>query len=352
VRRRCSRIQEQPTGGLRPDARKNGQISASAAVWGASITAVVRAAMRSCQNVAKAQKSTPIWGCIWRIPIKPRYLAVAFAMMLAAVLPFSAQAATMPPITVHVRPGVTVKYLAVEPTKKAKPAAAVVLFAGGGGLLKLQPDGTIATGLRENFLVRSRSIFAQKGLFVAVVDTPNQVPISGNLRLSAQYAADMGVVIKNVRSHLAAGGKVWLVGTSSGTISAASVTAHLPQRNSTPPTADQARLRQPDGVVLTSTQTRLVAGLCGRTVFNANLAAIDVPALIVSHRSDTCKCSPPSYADKLMNVLKHAPSKQVILLSGGRPPQGKDSCQGLTPHGFFGVEDAAVDAVANWIASH
>ena len=34
----------------------------SAAVRGARMTAVVRAAKRSCQNAAKAQKSTPVWG--------------------------------------------------------------------------------------------------------------------------------------------------------------------------------------------------------------------------------------------------------------------------------------------------
>ena len=135
-------------------------------------------------------------------------------MMLMAVLPLNAQVAATQvtsPMTVRVRSGVTVKYLALE-SAEAKSSAAVILFAGGNGLLKLQPNGAIATGLSGNFLVRSRSKFAQKGLFVAVVDTPNQVPISGNVRLSAQYAADMGLVIQDVRSHLAAGGKVWLVG--------------------------------------------------------------------------------------------------------------------------------------------
>jgi hypothetical protein len=286
--------------------------------------------------------------------MNPRCLAAAITMMLTAVLALNAPAATAratPPMTVHVRSGVTVKYLALPPTTGAKPAAAVILFAGGNGRLSLQGDGTIGTGLSENFLVRSRSNFAQKGLFVAVVDTPNQRSISGDVRLSAQYAADMGLVIEDVRRHLAAGGKVWLVGTSAGTISAASIAARLPRRNPTP-NPDKANLRRPDGIVLTSTQSRLVAGLCGRTVFNANLSAINVPALIVSHKSDTCKCSPPGYADKLMSALKRAPAKRVVLLSGSKPPQGKDSCQGFTPHGFFGAEDAAVDAAATWIVSH
>jgi hypothetical protein len=39
---------------------KNGQISSSAAVRGARITAAVPALRRSCQNATKAQKSTPI----------------------------------------------------------------------------------------------------------------------------------------------------------------------------------------------------------------------------------------------------------------------------------------------------
>ena len=40
----------------------------SAAVRGARITAAVRAARRSCQNAATAQKSTPVWGSSGEIP--------------------------------------------------------------------------------------------------------------------------------------------------------------------------------------------------------------------------------------------------------------------------------------------
>ena len=47
---------------MRPNASKNGQISPSVAVRGARIAAVVRAAKRSCQNAAKAQKTNPVWG--------------------------------------------------------------------------------------------------------------------------------------------------------------------------------------------------------------------------------------------------------------------------------------------------
>jgi hypothetical protein len=151
-----------------------------------------------------------------------RLVAVALALLLSSKFTSRLRGEILfphpvPPVEVQVRPGVTVKYLAlVKP--KTTPTKAVMLFAGGNGLLNLQPDGSIGTKLAGNFLVRSRDKFVQKNLFVAVVDTPNQVTIDGNVRLSSQYAQDMAHVIADVRGRIDKGGKVWLVGTSSGTI--------------------------------------------------------------------------------------------------------------------------------------
>ena len=83
-------------------------------------------------------------------------------------------------------------------------------------------------------------------------------------------------MIADVRGRID-GGKVWLVGTSTGTMSAASIAARLPRI--APPTKDN--LRRPDGIVLTATQSNVVKGVCGRTVFNAQLSAVNVPALVV-----------------------------------------------------------------------
>jgi hypothetical protein len=249
-------------------------------------------------------------------------------------------------VEVKVRPGVTVKYLALVPN--IKPRHAVILFAGGNGLLNLQPNGSIGTNLSGNFLVRSRDRFVKRNLFVAVVDTPNQVAIAGNVRLSAQYAQDMAHVIADVRDRILDGGKVWLVGTSSGTISAASIGARLPLV--TPPIKDN--LNRPDGIILTSTQTTVVAGLCGRTVFNAKLAAVNVPALVASHLADGCKCSPPKTSVKVIAALAGAPAKQNVTFTGGDPPKSKDPCMAMTPHGFLGVEDKVVAAIVDFIGKH
>jgi hypothetical protein len=277
-------------------------------------------------------------------------IAVALALMLALELapPLRAELIVRPPppVEVKVRRGVTIKYLAlVKP--KTTPRAAVILYAGGNGLLSLQPNGSIGTTLSGNFLVRSRDLFVQRNLFVAVVDTPNQVAIDGNVRLSAQYAQDNAHVIADVRDRID-GGKVWLVGTSTGTMSAASIAARLPRV--APPTKDN--LRRPDGIVLTATQSNVVKGQCGRTVFNAQLSAVNVPALVVHHLQDACACSPPKFAAKVVAALTAAPAKDLITFTGGDPPISKDPCMARTSHGFLGIEDKVVAAIAEWIRDH
>jgi hypothetical protein len=279
-----------------------------------------------------------------------RMITVALGLLLALEFtpPLRAELIVPPPppVEVKVRPGVTIKYLAlVQP--KTMPGAAVILFAGGNGLLNLQPNGMIGTNLSGNFLVRSRDLFVQRNLFVAVVDTPNQVAIDGNVRLSAQYAQDNARVIADVRGRID-GGRVWLVGTSTGTMSAANIAARLPRIR--PPTKDN--LRRPDGIVLTATQTNVVKGYCGRTVFNAELSAVNVPVLIAHHLEDDCKCSPPKFAAKVVAALTAAPAKEHITFTGGDPPISKDPCMARTPHGFLGIEDKVVAAIADWIRDH
>jgi pimeloyl-ACP methyl ester carboxylesterase len=241
-------------------------------------------------------------------------------------------------VTVDVRPGVTMRYLEIAPGKA--PGATVILFAGGSGVLDLQPSGRIGTDLSLNFLIRSRQLFAREGLAVAALDVASdrRGGLNGDMRLSAQHAQDVARVIAVLKKRIAA--PVWLVGTSSGTLSAAGVAARL--AGSAP---------GPDGVVLTSTQSTLVQGACGRTVHFARLDAIRVPVLAVSHRDDACPCSPGSAAAgaKLMAALRAAPRKEHKIFKGGDPPLSQGPCLARVPHGFFGIEGEVVKAIAGWI---
>ena len=265
--------------------------------------------------------------------------AIAPLLVLAFASPAFAQIKTEV-VTVEVRPGATLRYLGLHPG--GKPRAAVILLAGGNGVLKLSPSGAFGSNLGLNFLVRSRGQFAGQGLYVAVVDAASdrQGGMNGAIRLSAQHAQDIGKVIAEVRKR--SGAPVWLVGTSAGTLSAAGVAPRLASSNS-----------RPHGVVLSSTMTSLVPGYCGKSVYDAALGSIRMPALVVSHRDDGCQCTPGDAAagGKLMAALSGSPAKEHKIFTGGNAPIS-GPCDARSQHGFFGIEGSVVKFIADWIKRH
>jgi hypothetical protein len=266
-------------------------------------------------------------------------LSAAVLASLLAMLPGPAWAG-QEVITVQVRPGASMTYLGL--VGREKPAAAVLLLAGGKGVLNLAPLGSIGTNLRLNFLIRSRELFARQGLYVAALDAASdrEDGMNGAYRLSLQHAREIGQVIAHLKGRL--GVPVWVVGTSSSSMSAVNAAARLPT----------AGLPHPDGIVVTSSQTVLTS-YCGKTVYDASLSAIRVPVLIVSHRDDGCECSPGSAAagSRFIAALTGTSRKEHRIFSGGLAPVS-GPCHARAPHGFFGIEERVVKAIADWIKSH
>ncbi len=276
--------------------------------------------------------------------MRMNFPAAALALVLALPLASSAPAQQGPKIevvTVAVRPGVTMRYIAVA--SEGAPKAAVILLAGGNGALKLDAGGAIGSDLGGNFLIRSRGQFAREGLYVAALDAASdrQGGMKGDVRLSQQHADDISKVIVDVKAR--SGVPVWVIGTSAGTLSTANVGARL-SRGSSPPR----------GIILTSTMTQLdAAGHCGKSVYDAALGSISVPVLVVSHAEDGCECSPGSAAavGKLVAALKGSPAKEQKIFTGGNPPVS-GPCDARAQHGYFGIEGNVVKTIAEWIKSH
>ena len=210
------------------------------------------------------------------------------------------------------------------------PLASVVLFAGGNGLLNL---GAGRPGLGGNFLVRNRGRFAGHGLLVAVIDTPSDRPAGlDGFRTSVAHAEDVRAVVAALRQEAAV--PVWLVGTSMGTVSAASAAARLTAGG-------------PDGLVLTSTVTRQ-----GRerpeSVGDVRMKAIRIPTLIVHHRDDKCRSTPHADSAALLRDLTAAPRRELLTFDGGDSPQS-GPCEPRAAHGFFGLDAEVVGAIASWV---
>jgi pimeloyl-ACP methyl ester carboxylesterase len=81
------------------------------------------------------------------------------------------------------------------------------------------------------------------------------------------------------------------------------------------------------------------------------LAGITMPVLVVSHKNDGCDITPASDAPKLTGKLGKARKVETVLLEGGSKPQS-EPCEAKAEHGFFGIEDKAVSAIAAFVKAN
>jgi pimeloyl-ACP methyl ester carboxylesterase len=253
-------------------------------------------------------------------------------LVLLLLVPAPANALEETIRTIPSRPGVTESFVLIHPP--AAPQASVILFMGGRGAIGLQRG---RLGPRNtNFLVRTRQRFAERGLLVAVLDVPSDRMTEAlvRFRTSAEHAADVRALIVALRAETPV--PVWLVGTSMGSVSAASAAARLDEGG-------------PDGVVLTSSVMGSSREM-GESLQDVALERIRVPVLMVHHRDDACRAS--RYADTswAMRRLSAAPRKELLTFSGGDAPQS-DACEPLAPHGYFGIEERVVEAIVAWITA-
>jgi pimeloyl-ACP methyl ester carboxylesterase len=207
----------------------------------------------------------------------------------------------------------------------ASPRAIVFMFAGGSGAVSFNAANQI-TQMGDNFLLRTQPLWLAQGFAFATLGSPTSLM---GQRHSAAYAEKIARAIDFLRSRV--NEPVWLIGTSQGSIAAANGAAHLPGRAA--------------GVVLTSS----VAGRSssGETVFDSDLAAIAVPALVVANLGDTCPSALPDFAPQILAALTHSPRKELIYVES-RQAQSVP-CEAKSPHGYFGIESDVVQRIAAWI---
>ncbi len=259
----------------------------------------------------------------------PTIVIVAF-VLLEFSLPFYAHAAAEHFENLTTREGVTVPSWVISPEKVQ---ASVILFSGGGGRLKIDEDGITKTG---NFLIRSRYYFVEQGLVTFIPDVPSDQGELINIRISQDHIDDVKKMIQWLRAHYP-GKPVWLVGTSRGTISVASVAANTNAKTGA------------DGIVMTATVTR--QSNSGKdSVYSTDIDNITVPTLLVHHEDDECYVTPFEDIPDLMSDLKRVKVKQIKSYTGGKN-KGHE-CRGKSYHGFKGIEEDVVNDISEWIKAH
>jgi len=225
-------------------------------------------------------------------------------------------------VTLETRPGISVtSYFMPRPAARAT----LLLFTGGSGNLGLRGDVPNS----QNFLVRSRELFAQAGFNVFLIGRPSDRPdMDNDFRASPPHLADIRHVIAWLKQQ--SDTPIWLAGTSRGTISAAASAIDVQDGIA--------------GVVLTSTVTSFRA----RGVSTLPLDRIHVPVLLVHHADDACKACSPNEVRWISEHLTGTPVRQTRFMQGGDRPEG-DPCGALHRHGYIGIEAETVRVITDWI---
>lgn len=233
-------------------------------------------------------------------------------------------------VDIPTRTGVAQRVLVIAPA--SSPKAAVILLAGGHGGLQIFPNGSFKWG-EGNFVIRSRQLFVDQGLTVAVLDAPSDrqsYPFLNGFRQTPEHAQDIKAVIAWLREKVNV--PIWLVGTSRGTESAVYAAIELSGAGG------------PDGVVLTST---ILSDSRGRSVNAMELSKLRIPVLVVHHEQDGCSVCRFSDTAELMDKLVNSSPKRLLTFKGGS--NRGDPCEAFAYHGFNGLEPEVVAQTAAWL---
>jgi hypothetical protein len=231
--------------------------------------------------------------------------------------------------SIETRHGVTLPFLVLG-DRNGVSKTALILFPGGLGdrELRVQDDGTVQLG--KNFLVRTAPMFAEKGYRVVIVDVPSDKKsgMGDDFRKSDSHAQDIGVLIKEIASRGV--DTFYLLGTSRSTLSVSSLAVKL----------KDDRIK---GIALTASMDY------DGFLRWLPLKDIQYPVLLVHHRYDECNLTSFYQAKKLRDVLNKTTKVDFVEVSGGRLPDS-GPCKALSPHGFYGVEEKVVEAIALWLS--
>ena len=217
-------------------------------------------------------------------------------------------------------------------TSPAAPTTAILLFAGYPGILRLREEaGLPVFGMGGNFLIRARRFLNTANTFTVAVDCPqDQWNNCGDAyRSSAQHAQDIQAVIAAVKAKTQAS-KVYVVGTSYGTVStaflAAALTGHV------------------DGAVHTATFTdpNRRSNAHGQPMATFDWSRATVAQLFVHHKDDPC------VATRYDSVVARKGSLPLIAVQGSDNASGP-ACEARSPHGFVGREQVTMQAIHDWI---
>lgn len=205
------------------------------------------------------------------------------------------------------------------PAPKAR--AVVLLFPGGGGMLRLQDDGS-----STNFhtFVRSKNLWAQYGIDAVLVDTPYD--LGGGMRNSRSIRDHQQRILNVVRYYKEKLNlPIWIFGHSMGTVSVSEF-------------ANGGK-----------DQAALISGVIVAGTFRSASIDLDVtmPVQAIHHVDDGCANTPFSASERIIKNRSSKSPSQFVAMEGG--VSVGDVCGSKAYHGFNEKEPEFVNVAAQFI---
>lgn len=225
--------------------------------------------------------------------------------------------------TIETRPGFTIDVLIDVPVGAR---VLVLLLEGGQGLLLPGSKG---------FAHKAYPILLRQGVAAALMDAPTDPNgfrggLDPGFRESQAHLSDIDAVVRALKLHY--GSPVWVLGTSSGTRSAAAYA--------------MLHSKELAGVILVSSSTDPPFGDPIQKL--TGIETVSVPLLVISHLGDRCVGSPPDGAAKIASAATGSPAAVAMLFTGGLNT-GIAACGVETHHAFYGIEEDVVSTVVDFI---
>ncbi len=270
---------------------------------------------------------------------------LSWGVLLGAALPAEAQKVpahaeglteALVSVPVPTREGVTQD--GVLSLRKGVPAPTIlaVLLPGSPSVVRaVVTDGVmVESKLTGNFLIRSRRHLADDTIATLVVDciSDSGDSCASSYQASLERQKHVQLLIDKVRTLQPSIQKVWLVGTSLGTISSSFMAMYGGSLYS--------------GALHTASITEPLARSSYRELYQFDYSKINIPQAFIHHRDDPCSVTTYSGAQAIASRYK----LPLVTVTGGSGFTG-NACQAQTQHGFKGYEAEVMRFMAGQMKS-
>ena len=233
-------------------------------------------------------------------------------------------------ISVTLQDGIKQEGVLSRASSSSQPTHLAILLPGYPSVVRPVVEGEALTSskLSGNFLIRARRHLISQQLATLIVDCRSD---SGDTCSSAYQASlvrhqDVSQLILQVKKDFPSIQKVWLVGTSMGTISSSFM-----------PTYDSSMYA---GAIHTASITEPYARNSYRELGDFDYKKAKLPQVFIHHQEDPCFITTHSGAKTIADKFQIP----LMTVQGGSDFKG-DACKAFTQHGFRGKEREVMLAI-------